>query len=189
MITIKNLPFIIFGGIIVVLGIAVTLTSGNYKGSQKYVDSYVQSMNFDNTKNLVGEAISTIDVSKDAKVIVWIENGEDIKLSFIEKSFGKWNNVDTKGIENNAINYVNFNSVSKDYNKFRVLITSIKNSNGNFNKAKLNRDKDMQIAKYKDYTLVYTSGNFEDMNNKPEIDLYNNDKIIKELNDLKYIKE
>lgn len=189
MIIIKNLPFIIFGGIIVVLGIAVTLTSGNYTDSQKYVDSYIQSMNFDNTKNLSGEAINTIDVSKDAKVIVWIENGEDIKLSFIEKSFGKWNNVDTKGIENDSINYVKFNSVSKDYSKFGFLITAIKSNSENFNKAKLNGNKDMELAKYKDYTIIYTYGNLENMNNKPKIELYNKDNLVKELDNFKYVKE
>lgn len=189
MIIIKNLPFIIFGGIIIILGVAVTLSSGSYKGSQKYIDSYLQSINFDNTKVLTGEEIKTIDIDNDAKVIIWIENGESIKLSFIEKSFNNWNNIDTKRVENNAKTYVNFNSVSKKYDKLGVLISVIKNNNENFNQAVLNNNKNMNIVKFKDYTIIYSCENIESFNKKPEIKLYNGDNLVKALNEQKYIKE
>lgn len=188
-IIIKNLPFIIFGGIIIILGVAVTLSSGNYKGSQKYIDSYLQSINFDNTKVLTGEEIKTIDIDNNAKVIIWIENGESIKLSFIEKSFNNWNNIDTKGVENNVTTYVNFNSVSKKYDKLGVLISVIKNNNENFNQAVLNNNKNINIVKFKDYTIIYSCENIESFNKKPEIKLYNGDNLVKALNEQKYIKE
>ncbi|ENY99883.1 hypothetical protein HMPREF1092_03020 [Clostridium thermobutyricum] len=188
-IIIKNLPFIIFGGIIIILGVAVTLSSGNYKGSQKYIDSYLQSINFDNTKVLTGEEIKTINIDNDAKVIIWIENGESIKLSFMEKSFNNWNNIDTKGVENNSTTYVNFNSVSKKYDKLGVLISVIKNNNESFNKAVLNDNKNMNIVRFKDYTIIYSCEDIENFDKKPEIKLYNGDNIVKELNEQKYIKE
>lgn len=188
-IIIKNLPFIIFGGIIIILGAAVTLSSGSYKGSQRYIDSYLQSINFDNTKVLTGEEIKTIDIDNDAKVIIWIENGKSIKLSFIEKSFNNWNNIDTKGVENNATTYVNFNSVSKKYDKLGVLISVIKNNNESFNKAVLNDNKNMNIVKFKDYTIIYSLEDIENFDKKPNIKLYNSDDIVKELNEQKYIKE
>ena len=118
-----------------------------------------------------------------------IENGKSIKLSFIEKSFNNWNNIDTKGVENNATTYVNFNSVSKKYDKLGVLISVIKNNNENFNKAVLNNNKNMNIVKFKDYTIIYSCENIESFNKKPEIKLYNGDNLVKALNEQKYIKE